>query len=847
MRAWPAQDILIAFRTCGLIGRIATSRSGSSSAVLTTAGARRGNPRSVHALRRRDLRVLTLIVLCILAALTVPSMVLAQKLPAFLSEKEQAPGQGAVVQASLPETDEAIDKAVARIESRLAGLRKELTAAVEATDAEKGGLLTAQPEDLRKRQRLLSELVNTLDRYAQGLKELKDIRRTSGERSAEIRSWQGFAEKPPFPISFLDGLRDSILAQRLDLENYELRLTVARGNLRRFTKDLNESQKELRLLSEQLEKSVGTAAEGRQRWLLDLTQLQNDLNEAAIANAETQRLMLEKATFDKKEYIRFLEQKLAVAEKVSPLSKADLEQKLQELDNQRRALDRDLGRTVKEEGDLKATLQRSRDALTRALTGIKPGTKPSPKQLAEVARLQSVVEVEQAMVEAAAGQIEVIRGLLQLVGVSQTMWEDRYWITQNQDIARIREKIDQAKLTLASIKIWNKFVETRISKWATLIQSQKEKIDNADRSRAERSADRLILKAYEDRQALLLRAAEALGRVEQLANRMIDEFVERQKHAPLVSRGKALLADIFSFIERIWNIELYVAEEPVIAEGTRIVKPVGVTLGKVLQAIVILVAGWWLARYLIRPIHWIVTARFKKDESFADQVSKIFLLIMFAAVLVFSLVSVNIPLAVFAFLGGALVIGVGFGAQTLINNFISGLILLFDRSISVGDIVEVDGQGGRVTAIGMRSSHIMRFDGVELLVPNSQFLEQKVTNWTLSDNRMRYSIAVGVAYGSPTRQVSQILLETVEGHELVLKDPPAAVLFENFADSALTFTVYFWLELISVRDNRAIASEIRHRISAALAGAGVVIAFPQRDVHIEAQKPIAVQIVPPGQ
>jgi small-conductance mechanosensitive channel len=174
------------------------------------------------------------------------------------------------------------------------------------------------------------------------------------------------------------------------------------------------------------------------------------------------------------------------------------------------------------------------------------------------------------------------------------------------------------------------------------------------------------------------------------------------------------------------------------------------------------------------------------------------------------------------------------------------LILLFDRSIRVGDVVEVDGQGGKVNAIGMRNSHIKRFDGVDLLVPNSQFLQQKVTNWTLSDKRMRYSIAVGVAYGSPTRQVSQILLDTVEGQEMVLKDPPVAVLFEDFADNALTFTVYFWLELILVRDNRAIVSEIRHRISEALARSGIVIAFPQRDVHIDAQSPIAVKIVPPG-
>ena len=522
-----------------------------------------------------------------------------------------------------------------------------------------------------------------------------------------------------------------------------------------------------------------------------------------------------------------------------------MEQKLQELDSQRKVVETDISRTMKEEGEIREALIRSREALAKALTEIMPGVEPPPKQLAKVIMLQSAVEKEQALVEAIAGKAEVMRGLLQLIDIAQTMWEDRYWLTQNQDISQIREKIDQAQLVMANIQIWKKFIETRIAKWASLIQGQRDKIDKADRTETESQTDRVILKAYEERQALLLRAAEALGRGERLANRMIDEFRERQKHAPLESRVKELFSDVFSFIKRMWNIELYVAEETVIAEGTKIVKPVGVTLGKVLQALVILVVGWWLSRHLIRPVRWIVIRRLKKDESFASQVSKIFLLIMFVSVLVFALVSVNIPLAVFAFLGGALAIGIGFGAQNIINNFISGLILLFDRSISVGDIVEVDGQGGTVTEIGMRSSHIKRFDGVELLVPNSQFLQQKVTNWTLSDKRMRYSIAVGVAYGSPTRQVSHILRDTVTGHEMVLKDPPTAVLFEDFADNALTFTVYFWLDLISVRDNRAVVSEIRHRISEALARAGMVIAFPQRDVHIDAQSPIPVKIVPP--
>ena len=219
----------------------------------------------MHALRRHYLCVLSLISVCMIIALAAPSPVSAQKLPLFQSTKEQTPAQGAVAQASLPATDEEIDRAVARIESRLAGLRQESAAAAEAKDDEKAGLLAAPPEELRKRQRLLSELLLTLDKYVQSLRELKEVRKTYSERSAEIRSWQGFDGKPPFPISFLEGLRESVLEQRLDLEMLELRLTVARGNLRKFTKNLRESQKELRLSNERLEKSVGRAAEGRPR------------------------------------------------------------------------------------------------------------------------------------------------------------------------------------------------------------------------------------------------------------------------------------------------------------------------------------------------------------------------------------------------------------------------------------------------------------------------------------------------------------------------------------------------------------------------------------------------------
>jgi potassium-dependent mechanosensitive channel len=133
----------------------------------------------------------------------------------------------------------------------------------------------------------------------------------------------------------------------------------------------------------------------------------------------------------------------------------------------------------------------------------------------------------------------------------------------------------------------------------------------------------------------------------------------------------------------------------------------------------------------------VLTQRLQWAKGSAEPVGKVAFGVTFIAVSVFWLVTINIPLAVFAFLGGVLAIGLGFGAQHLINNFLSGMILLFDRSVRVGDIVEGDDQSGQVTNIGMRNSRVRRFDCIDMLVPNSHFLQQEVTNCTLSDLKMR--------------------------------------------------------------------------------------------------------------
>jgi small-conductance mechanosensitive channel len=204
---------------------------------------------------------------------------------------------------------------------------------------------------------------------------------------------------------------------------------------------------------------------------------------------------------------------------------------------------------------------------------------------------------------------------------------------------------------------------------------------------------------------------------------------------------------------------------------------------------------------------------------------------------------VKIPLTVFAFLGGALAIGFGFGAQVLIKNFISGVMLLIERPIKVGDIVQIGDIVGAVTNISIRSSTIRTTDGIETLIPNSVFVESNVTNWTYSSPRVRRSVKVGVAYGSDTRKVGDTLLAVAERHGQVLKDPAPRVIFEDFGADGLAFSLEFWIDYAKGADSRLIASDLRFMIEKALAEAGIGIPFPQRDLHVDASAPLRVEVV----
>lgn len=271
-----------------------------------------------------------------------------------------------------------------------------------------------------------------------------------------------------------------------------------------------------------------------------------------------------------------------------------------------------------------------------------------------------------------------------------------------------------------------------------------------------------------------------------------------------------------------------------------------ITIGSLVQALLLAGLGFWVARRGSAGLERLASERLRLDAGAAHAIQTLSFYALLVSFTLFALRSIHFPLTAFTVLGGALAIGVGFGSQNVMNNFISGLILMLERPVRARDLIEVDGNFGTVENIGARSTQIRSTDGRHIVVPNSFFLESNVVNWTLSDDLIRAEVVVGVAYGSPTERVAERIRQAVDESRDALPDPEPIVLFEEFGDNALHFSVFFWVRARGPLAVKKVQSRIRFRIDALFREDGLVIAFPQRDVHLDSLSPIEVRMVPTG-
>jgi small-conductance mechanosensitive channel len=213
-----------------------------------------------------------------------------------------------------------------------------------------------------------------------------------------------------------------------------------------------------------------------------------------------------------------------------------------------------------------------------------------------------------------------------------------------------------------------------------------------------------------------------------------------------------------------------------------------------------------------------------------ELITSIIYYLLMVIVILAAVNTAGIELNKFTVLTGAFGVGIGFGLQNIINNFVSGLILQFERPIHIDDNLEVDTNTGKVSRIGIRSSTIVTAQGAEIIIPNATLISSKVINWTLSESQRRRELPVGVAYGTNPKTVLQILRNAAARHELVLTKPEPMVYFTGFGDSALNFELHFWV--MQENNGLQITSEVALAAMQMLTDAGIEIPFPQRDLHV---------------
>jgi small-conductance mechanosensitive channel len=272
------------------------------------------------------------------------------------------------------------------------------------------------------------------------------------------------------------------------------------------------------------------------------------------------------------------------------------------------------------------------------------------------------------------------------------------------------------------------------------------------------------------------------------------------------------------------------------------VQDVQLTLGNVLLAGTLLLLTNRLARILSKLILKKVVEPFNPDSQALNTYRRMIYTANFVLFFVISLSIAGIPLTVFTVVGGALAIGIGFGSQNIVNNFISGLILMAERPLKVGDVVEVDSITGTVLEIGTRATRIRTLENKIWIVPNSMFLEKAVLNWSNHTAIIRAEVDVGVAYGSDLERVRTLALKVLQDMPFIEKSPQARVIFNDFGDNSLMFKLLFWADLEKVDSLMQCRSDIRFALEKVYREAGIEISYPQRDLHLRSSTPLEVRI-----
>ena len=694
------------------------------------------------------------------------------------------------------------------------------------------------PTDLEDRRRDLEQMVLLTTGLIKNADAVTDARKALEAARADEAAWTGFKEKPPYSILMIDELlneRDAIEAKRLShessLANFESILASTLGEAKSAEEIVNTAIIAVQNATPEMLELA--------KWRLDAARAKARLfaTRASYLQANCESFK-DRVTASKSE-LALVERKIQAVAPKAQFSEDDLTKISKIANDRRKALGKEIDAISKRLKAALATRARAQTALDEL-----PAAATTDKESDALLLAKFRVQVADERIGSLQSMTEGLESLVQLESLNLKSYQSRRLIMTSANAEERRKALDSITLLSERLRSWLRVVDNEMATCGaelSKIESRASSITAEDLRFALVNEQRA---ACSEKLAMLQRASQAVVAQRKLVKRWVTDFTPKTDNIGLVAHVTTLATHVWATMRKIWSFEVMSFEEKIEVDGQTITGKLPVTFGMLLRALLFFVIGYWIAAKIAQRIQHTIVARGHIAEAQAKTLRNWAMIVVGVFLAIGTLSFLKIPLTIFAFFGGALAIGLGFGMQTLIKNFISGIIVLAERKVRVGDILDVDGIIGTVVEVNTRSSIIRGADDVETMIPNSVFLENRVTNWTLSSSKMRRSLRVGVAYGSNPQKVMEVLTESAARHGLILKDPAPFAIFEDFGDNALIFSLYFWVHLGGSTNPMIVGSDLRLMIEKRFAELEIGVPFPQRDMHLTTDKPIEVRISP---
>ena len=730
------------------------------------------------------------------------------------------------------------DEAEARLQQWLKEARAVL-ARLNQSGAETRLPAGIDPAALADYRRDTEQIVLGINRHLKILAAMPEAHKGVEAARASAAAWSGFPEKPPYSILLIDELVNQQDAIREKAASY-------RSSLELFGRTLSGIQEEARLAEESGRRVVADAAkdpvdDGAAIWRLAADRAKSRLLAVRATFLQSNIGLLQDQAETARTQLALLDRQIAIAKKNPSFSEEDLAKVKTAAADRQAALKKEVAATGKRQQLAAAARVRLQADLDQILKAAPAGTETA--RTPELALATMKLEAADARVEALQYVGENLGSLVQLESYGPDVYQSRKILMESNAKATRGPALQSLRSNLDRLTAWEIVVANELAAVNADIGKQESRATSIS------AEDPRLLPINDQRaalweeQAVLQRVSQAVSSQRRMLKRWLAEFGRANIDRPFTERFSDAASSTRDFIGMIWAIEVFQYDHTQMIAGLLTTDRQKVTLGQFFIAILFFGVAYFISTRIKNRLQAVVVRRAYIAEAQAKTLSNWLMIVVGFLLAVATLHYLSIPLTIFAFLGGALVIGLGFGTQTLIKNFISGIIVLFERKIRVGDIVDVGGISGVITEINTRSSVLRGGDGKETLVPNSLFLENRVTNLTLSNRRVRRMLTVRAALGSSPQEVAAILKECVERHGLILKEPAPIITFEDFAENAYVFGIYYWTEFNDKTNADVVASDLRFMVEKRFSETGIEFPGARPEFPIRADRPLQLEWV----